>query len=763
MAVIASEAKDTSQNRIDTGTISFSDIENKADYQISSSSASVSSSGMPSMPTSRNKNESEHSTTHSAVSEGTIIIRNKDNQKQDINELSHDTEQANNELKHIFNKQKEQDIIDQTQLVSEIGGETLTMLNHIDRIRAESKAKEAVEKEKEKNKNKGLTEEEQQKIYEDAYKEAMNQGMSAMGSDTRQGIDMAVSIINGLISGDMAGAAAGALAPKIATIIKQQTEGNILANTVSHAILGAVVAELQGNSALVGGLGAAASERGAEVIMGILYPDKDIKDLSQEERQQISALSQLATGLAIAAMGGDIQDVNTGVAAGKNAVENNRLLTPTEKKRIDELVKGNEREDLLYRAAACALIHCSAGLADDDPDKAAYLALEELGNSPELESYREQLKGQTAEIEVELPTYITGGSKESYKKIEELFDYTTGNKISDTIAYYDSEWSISTLAGGTLQVGMAVLDGMAAVALSPGCTTLVGCLPSAYLTWSMVDNGATGLMVIYNGKTYHTQTAEGLSKILGVSASDAELLFSLSTGGVTAKGLSNLAWKARSTGQKLSAKEVEQISEDINRVAGKGTTLPNGYTSQGANVVGPKGGVYTHTGKFDAAGNPIYTNNGAYYTFENGAKTKVPSPNTGKTTNGRPHSSTSEKDVGASLPPDYRGQVSYKDGVEVPHGTKGSVRPDFCNGTTCSIEVKNYDIGKYADNLINNISKQAIERQKHLPNGMQQQVRIDVRGQHLTPALEFKIRRGIVRKSNGIISSKQIEFLKDKR
>ncbi|OCG21472.1 hypothetical protein A9G22_09630 [Gilliamella sp. App2-1] len=89
--------------------------------------------------------------------------------------------------------------------------------------------------------------------------------------------------------------------------------------------MGGVVAQLQGNSALVGGLGAAASERSAEVIAGILYPDKDIKDLSQEERQQISALSQLATGLATTAAGGDVQDINTGVAAGKNAVENNGL------------------------------------------------------------------------------------------------------------------------------------------------------------------------------------------------------------------------------------------------------------------------------------------------------------------------------------------------------------------------------------------------------------------------------------------------------
>ncbi|WP_141674900.1 VENN motif pre-toxin domain-containing protein, partial [Gilliamella sp. App4-10] len=204
-----------------------------------------------------------------------------------------------------------------------------------------SKAKEALNKEQEKAKNNKtvLTDEQQQKIYEDAYKEAMNQGMSAMGSETRQGIDMAVNLINGIISGDMTGAVAGALAPKIASAIKKQTEHynpetgkwetDHIANTVSHAILGGVVAQLQGNSALVGGLGAAASERSAEVIAGILYPDKDIKDLSQEERQQISALSQLATGLATAAAGGDIQDINTGVAAGKNAVENNNLARAT--------------------------------------------------------------------------------------------------------------------------------------------------------------------------------------------------------------------------------------------------------------------------------------------------------------------------------------------------------------------------------------------------------------------------------------------------
>ncbi|WP_335340270.1 VENN motif pre-toxin domain-containing protein [Gilliamella sp. WF3-4] len=377
-AVISSEAEDPSKNRLDTGTISFSDIENKADYKVSSSSAGISSSGMPSMPTSRNKSEKANSTTQSAVSEGTIIIRNKDEQKQNIDGLSRDTEQANNELKHIFNKEKEQDIIDQTHLVSEIGGEALTMLNHIDRISAESAANKKLKEEQKKAKEQGLvlTDEQEQKIYEKAYNNAMNEGMSAMGSDTRQGVEMAVNIINGLITGDMTGAVAGALAPKIATIIKQQTEGNTVANTISHAILGAVVAELQGNSALVGGLGAAASERSAEVIAGILYPDKAITELSQEERQKISALSQLATGLAIAASGGDIQDVNTGIAAGKNAVENNYVaqIAKSSLKQGGKICIKNATcrtwatEQLIYAAGTVGI---SLSASDIDLDKLA--------------------------------------------------------------------------------------------------------------------------------------------------------------------------------------------------------------------------------------------------------------------------------------------------------------------------------------------------------------------------------------------------------
>ena len=58
------------------------------------------------VPTAYQNSDSDSSTTKSAVEKGELIIRNKEQQKQDINELSRDTESANNPLKQIFDKQK---------------------------------------------------------------------------------------------------------------------------------------------------------------------------------------------------------------------------------------------------------------------------------------------------------------------------------------------------------------------------------------------------------------------------------------------------------------------------------------------------------------------------------------------------------------------------------------------------------------------------------------------------------------------------------
>ncbi|MCW7760692.1 filamentous hemagglutinin N-terminal domain-containing protein [Photorhabdus luminescens] len=124
----------------------------------------------------------------------------------------------------------------------------------------------------------------------------------------------------------------------------------------------------------------------------------------------------------------------------------------------------------------------------------------------------------------------------------------------------------------------------------------------------------------------------------------------------------------------------------------------------------------------------------------------------------RPSHRKSEIDVGKDLGDGWSGQVTFKEGKEVPYGTKGSVRPDWCQGNICSVEVKNYNIATNKNGLINNVAKQAIERQKNLPAGMEQRVIIDIRGQTVSLEQEREIIKGIVQRSNGIIDPAVIEF-----
>ncbi|TNH42010.1 adhesin, partial [Photorhabdus luminescens subsp. sonorensis] len=106
-AVIASTA-DKDKNTLDTGTLGFGDIQNKADFKTEHHSVSISTGGsaggmfLSNMAANTlggaNREGHAQSTTHAAVSDGALIIRDKDNQQQDITTLSRDTDHANNAL-----------------------------------------------------------------------------------------------------------------------------------------------------------------------------------------------------------------------------------------------------------------------------------------------------------------------------------------------------------------------------------------------------------------------------------------------------------------------------------------------------------------------------------------------------------------------------------------------------------------------------------------------------------------------------------------
>jgi filamentous hemagglutinin len=93
--------------------------------------------------------------------------------------------------------------------------------------------------------------------------------------------------------------------------------------------------------------------------------------------------------------------------------------------------------------------------------------------------------------------------------------------------------------------------------------------------------------------------------------------------------------------------------------------------------------------------------------------------------------------------------------------TAGSVCPDAVSADkrSASFEVKNYDINTNADALINNVARQVQERARHLPRGMQQNIRIDVRGQNVSSGHLDDIARRIVEKSNGLLRREHIRFV----
>ena len=334
-AVIGSTA-DASLNRLDTGTLGFSDIKNSAEYEVEHQSVGISSGGSFGGQFAGNMangllagmNSSGSSTTKSAVSDGTIVIRDKDAQKQNVDDLSRDAEHANQTLSPIFDKEKEQNRIREAQMIGEIGSQAADIARTQGDINGLNAAKKQIGPLKENATEKERAEYMDKLRNSDEYKTEMQK--FGTGSAVQQGIQAATAAVQGLAGGNIAQAIAGGAAPYLAEVIHNMTttkgpDGkdvvNTEANLMAHAVLGAVVAQASGNSALAGASGAAMGE----YIAQQMYPGIDRKDLSEDQNQTISALATLAAGLAGGVAGNSTADAVAGAQAGKNSAENNAL------------------------------------------------------------------------------------------------------------------------------------------------------------------------------------------------------------------------------------------------------------------------------------------------------------------------------------------------------------------------------------------------------------------------------------------------------
>ncbi|WP_249665970.1 hemagglutinin repeat-containing protein, partial [Enterobacter sp. 120016] len=336
-AVIASTAT-ADKNSLDTGTLGFSDLHNEADYKVSHTGVSLSGSGsfgdtfkgkMPGgMISGASHSGHAEGTTQAAVADGTIIVRDRDNQKQDVANLSRDTEHANDSISPIFDKEKEQNRLKAVGLISDIGSQAADIARTQGEIAARNAMTdpEALKAAKEKLKSEGNANPSDKQIVNQAGQTAMEK--YGTGSDIQRGIQAATAALQGLAGGNIAGALAGASAPELAHLLKS-TEGDSTVNTVAHAILGGAVAALQGNSAAAGAAGAATGELAAHAIASLLYPDvKDLSKLSEDQKQTVITLASISAGMAGGIAGNKTASAATGAQSGKNAAENNATSLP---------------------------------------------------------------------------------------------------------------------------------------------------------------------------------------------------------------------------------------------------------------------------------------------------------------------------------------------------------------------------------------------------------------------------------------------------
>ena len=341
-AVIASTAT-ADKNRLDTGTLGFSDIDNRADFKTEHQSTGLSTGGSVAgnflgnmannLLVGANHEGHADSTTQSAVSAGNITIRDTQSQKQDVADLKRDAAHANQTLSPIFDREKEQQRLQQAQLIGEIGNQVADIARTEGQIAGEKAKRDPAALNQARAEleaaGKPFTE-------QDVAQRAYNKGMAASGFGTggkyQQAIQAATAAVQGLAGGNLSAALAGGAAPYIAEIIKQTTPDGA-GRVAAHAVVNAALAVAQGNNALAGAAGAATGE-----VVGMIATQmygKPVSELSETEKQTVSTLATVAAGLAGGLVGDSGASAVAGAQSGKTTVENNLLggseLLQTEK------------------------------------------------------------------------------------------------------------------------------------------------------------------------------------------------------------------------------------------------------------------------------------------------------------------------------------------------------------------------------------------------------------------------------------------------
>nr|WP_285230668.1 hemagglutinin repeat-containing protein [Stenotrophomonas sp. ISL-67] len=167
------------------------------------------------------------------------------------------------------------------------------------------------------------------------YRDALKWGT---GGEYSRALDAVTTAIVGSVAGQGGSQmVSNALAPYAAALIGDRFDTNhgkdpdAVLQLLSHAVLGALLAEANGGSAGNGALAAASGEIAAQYIADYLYPE-GLENLNEQQKQTVLALSQAVGAIAGGAGGNGLAGAALGSNVAQNSVENNRLLHPSEVK-----------------------------------------------------------------------------------------------------------------------------------------------------------------------------------------------------------------------------------------------------------------------------------------------------------------------------------------------------------------------------------------------------------------------------------------------
>ena len=489
-AIIESDA-DESKNRFKTKSLTHTDIENRSEIKTESASISAGTGGINPMQALSsalsllgNTNERERSTTKSAIS-GNIQIETET--PENLTALSRDTKNANQRVEKQ-DLQKVQERQEMAKVIGDITNNAISIATYNEREKINKlslekfKAEEKYGKESTQAQEIGKQISVIQKGIDDVY---------GIGSEKGMAIRAVTAALQAAAQNDTAGSLVALASPYLNQKIHEMTAGDTAkdkaANLMAHALLSAVEFQVTGKDPLTGAVAGVTGEATAEIIARAY--GKPVSELTANEKENISTLSQLAGGLAAALtakangttteQGGNFLAATSGAETAKRAVENNYLSIADVQNFIRELSKaqkeGRDTKPILEKYKGISeenrqqLIACKGNVAC------------ETAHLHEMNTGAEELErnlGFFSRMTVYYPNDLNTANRIALSNLVERENAESFSKLSDT-----TKFGLNAMEAGTA-IGLGAAAGSAKVGLSK-LNSLISGKNKAYPTSGM--------------------------------------------------------------------------------------------------------------------------------------------------------------------------------------------------------------------------------------------------------------------------------------